>query len=250
VQRKLTDIRKRQSPRPTDIIITGIYQSLSMQDLLCSVEGLSKSYDGQTLFDDVTFDLHREERLAIVGPNGSGKSTLLRVLGGEEKPDSGRVDWPRGVGCADFNALQAGLDPADTVAHAVNISGLALHAQRRQVGRFLGLLQFSELDQSQKIGTLSGGQKARVALAKCLLSGAQVLVLDEPTNHLDVTSIQVMERALVHFPGAVLLVSHDRFFLDKVATRLLVFEKDAPLREIHGNWTTWQGAQTPSAPSK
>ncbi len=110
---------------------------------------------------------------------------------------------------------------SDTVTHAVNTMGgpgsLAFHAPRKQVNRFLGLLQFAEMDLNQKIGTLSGGQRARVALAKCLLSGAQVLILDEPTNHLDLTSTQVMERALINFPGAVIVVSHDRFFLDKVA---------------------------------
>lgn len=243
-QRKLADIRKRQTPRPTDVILTNIYNALSVPDQLCAVENLSKAYGDQTLFRAVSFELNKEERLAIVGPNGSGKSTLLRVLAGNETPDAGRVFWPRGVSFADFNAIQAELDPTDTVGHAVNITGLALHAQRKQVSKFLGLLQFSEMDQAQKIGTLSGGQKARVALAKCLLSGAQALLLDEPTNHLDLLSTQVMERALVHFPGAVIVVSHDRFFLDKVATRLLVFEKDAPLREIHGNWTTWQGVQS------
>ena len=242
-QRKLADIRKRQTPRPTDLIITNIYNALSVPDQLCAAEGLGKTYGDQSLFQNLSFDLNKEERLAIVGTNGSGKSTLLRVLAGTETPDTGRVFWPRGVGFADFNALQDTLDPADTVGHAVNVTGLALHAQRKQVHRFLSLLQFSEADQAQKIGTLSGGQKARVALAKCLLSGAQVLLLDEPTNHLDLMSTQVMERALVHFPGAVIVVSHDRFFLDKVATRLLIFERDAPLREIHGNWTTWQGVR-------
>jgi len=119
---------------------------------------------------------------------------------------------------------------------------MAFSAPRKQVNRFLSLLQFSEIDQQQRIGTLSGGQKARVALAKCLLSGASVLILDEPTNHLDLASTQVMERALVHFPGAVIVVSHDRFFIDKVATRLLVFEPGGKMREVSGNWTTWQGA--------
>ena len=87
---------------------------------------------------------------------------------------------------------------------------------------------------------LSGGQKARVALAKCLLSGAPVIVLDEPTNHLDLTSTQVMERALVNFPGAVVVASHDRFFIDKIATRLLVFQGEGRIREVNGNWTIWQ----------
>ena len=120
---------------------------------------------------------------------------------------------------------------------------LAFQGQRKQVNRFLGLLQFSEMDLGQRIGTLSGGQRARVALAKCLLSGAQALILDEPTNHLDLTSTQVMERALVNFPGAVIVVSHDRFFLDKVATRLLVFGPGGSVSQFNGNWTMWQAGQ-------
>jgi sulfate-transporting ATPase len=110
------------------------------------------------------------------------------------------------------------------------------------MNRFLSLFQFSEMDLGQQIGTLSGGQRARVALAQCLLSGAGVIILDEPTNHLDVTSAQVMERALVHFPGAVVVVSHDRFFIDKVATRLLIFEGQGRILEVAGNWTIWQAS--------
>jgi len=165
---------------------------------------------------------------------------LLRLLAGMEKPDAGQVRWESGVSYVDFNEVQAELDPKDTVTHAVNVSGMAYSATRKEINRFLGLLQFSEMDLQQKIGTLSGGQKARVALAKCLLSGAQVLVLDEPTNHLDLTSTQVMEQALEHFPGAALVVSHDRFFLDKVVTRLLVFDGGERPTEFNGNWTMWQ----------
>ena len=193
---------------------------------------------------DVSFEVEKGERLAIVGPNGSGKSTLLRLLTKAEAPDMGEVVWESGVKFADFNQIQAELDLTDTVTHAVNVSGgpgsLAFSATRKQVNKFLGLLQFSEMDLNQRIGTLSGGQRARVALAKCLLSEAQVLILDEPTNHLDLTSTQVMERALVNFPGAVMVVSHDRFFLDKVATRLLLFEPGGKTTDFHGNWTQWE----------
>lgn len=242
-QRRLADIRKRQTPRPVDLVLTAIYAGLAVPEKLCTVETVSKTYGEQRLFENLSFEVQRGERLAIVGPNGSGKSTLLRLLTGEETPDTGRVVWPHSVGFAHFNQIEAELDDKDTVSHAVNITGLAFHAPRKQVNRFLAMLQFSEMDLNQKIGTLSGGQRARVALAKALLSGAAALILDEPTNHLDLTSAQVMERALVHFPGAVIVVSHDRFFLDKVATRLLVFEPGGRVREIHGNWTTWQGAQ-------
>ncbi len=244
LQRKLADIRKRRAPRPVDTIITAIYQGLRIPDRLCRVEAVAHAYGDNRLFDSVTLEVGKGERWGIVGPNGSGKSTLLRLLTGQEAPGSGKVVWERGVIFADFNAAERDLDLKDTVTHAVNTTGgqfsMAGQAQKKQVNRFLSLLQFSEMDMQQRIGTLSGGQKARVALAQCLLSGAQVLVLDEPTNHLDLTSTQVMEQALIHFPGAVVVVSHDRFFLDKVATQLLLFAPDKPFRVFNGNWTLWQ----------
>ena len=251
VHRKLADIRKRRTPRPVDTIITSIYQGLHIPDRLCRVEEIGHAYGEHRLFEDVTLELARGERLGVIGANGSGKSTLLRLLTGQETPDSGKVVWERGVSFSDFNAAERDLDLKDTVTHAVNTAGgqfsMAGQAQRKQVNRFLSLLQFSEMDLQQRIGTLSGGQKARVALAQCLLSGAQVLILDEPTNHLDLTSTQVMEQALIYFPGAVVVVSHDRFFLDKVTTQLLLFEPNGPPRLFNGNWTMWQSqTRTPS----
>jgi len=248
LQRKLADLKKRREPRPVDAVVTAIYQGIRLPDKLLTVESLAKSYGGQILFSDVSFEVQKGERLAIVGPNGSGKSTLLRLLTQAESPDAGEVVWPGGTSFADFNQILADQDQSDTVTHAVNTMGgagaLAFGAQRKQVNKFLSLLQFSEMDLNQRIGTLSGGQRARVALAKCLLSGAQTLILDEPTNHLDLTSTQVMERALVNFPGAVIVVSHDRFFLDKVATRLLVFEPGGQTEEFNGNWTMWQTSRS------
>ena len=249
LQRKLADLKKRREPRPVDLVVTAIYQGIRLPDKMLSAQHLAKSYNGRTLFSDVSFEVEKGERLAIVGANGSGKSTLLRLLTGAEAPDAGEgaVVWPGGTSFADFNQMLADLDPKDTVTHAVNTmggaGGLAFSARRKEINRFLSLLQFSEMDLGQRIGTLSGGQCARVALARCLLSGAQTLILDEPTNHLDLTSTQVMERALVNFPGAVVVVSHDRFFLDKVATRLLVFEPGGGVEEFSGNWTMWQAAR-------
>jgi ATP-binding cassette subfamily F protein 3 len=135
------------------------------------------------------------------------------------------VDWAKGAGMVSYNQVLAELDDTDTVSHAVNAleGSLAFTATKKSVNRFLTMFQFSEADLKQKIGNLSGGQKARVAMAQCLLSGASVLLLDEPTNHLDMSSTQVMERALLHFPGAVVVVSHDRFFTDKIANRRLIF---------------------------
>jgi ATP-binding cassette subfamily F protein 3 len=225
LDKQLTGIKKSRAPRPVDQIITEIYGGLHIKDVLARVEALDKAYGDKVLFTGLQFELRRGNRIAVLGANGSGKSTLLRVLLGEEKPDSGEVAWASGASVVSYNRMLDELDDDDTVTHAVNAmpNSLALTATRKSVGRFLSMFQFSEADLKQRIGNLSGGQRARVAMAQCLLSGASVLVLDEPTNHLDLSSTQVMERALVHFPGAVIVVSHDRFFTDKIANRYLDF---------------------------
>jgi ATPase subunit of ABC transporter with duplicated ATPase domains len=242
LQRKLANIKKSVQPRPVDRIVTQIYDGLYVANRLCRIESVSKAYDQQTLFRDLSFEIQRGDRIAILGPNGCGKTTLLNVLAQLEPPDSGRILWGKAIEYSFYNQVFAELDLNDTVTHAVNVVKLAYRAPRKRVDRFLALLQFSEMDLKQRIGTLSGGQRARVALAQSLLSGASVIILDEPTNHLDLTSTQVMERALVHFPGAVVVVSHDRFFVDKVATRLLIFEGAGQMQEVSGNWTIWQAS--------
>lgn len=228
---QLAKIKKSRTPRPVDQIVTEIYGGLHVKDVLCRVEGLGKSYGDKALFNDLGFEIRRGNRIVVLGSNGSGKSTLLKVLTGEEEADAGVVSWAKGPGFVSYNRMLEELDDADTVSHAVNAlpDSLALSATRKSVNRFLAMFQFSEADLKQKIGNLSGGQKARVAMAQCLLSGASVLLLDEPTNHLDLSSTQVMERALMHFPGAVVVVSHDRFFSEKIATRYLVFGAEAAL---------------------
>ncbi len=228
LDKQLSHIKKSRAPRPVDQIITEIYGGLHIKDVLCRVEMLSKAYGDKVLFDDLNLEIRRGNRIVVLGSNGSGKTTLLRVLTGEEDADSGEVAWAKGAGVVAYNRMLDELDDDDTVTHAVNAmpGSLAFTATRKSVNRFLGMFQFSEADLKQRIGNLSGGQRARVAMAQCLLSGASVLLLDEPTNHLDMASTQVMERALVHFPGAVVVVSHDRFFTDKIATRRLVFGSD------------------------
>ncbi|MCC3293546.1 ATP-binding cassette domain-containing protein [Arthrobacter sp. zg-Y411] len=229
---QLARIKKSRAPRPVDEIITGIYAGLHVKDVLGRFRSLSKSYGDKVLFSDLSFEVNKGDRIAVTGTNGSGKTTLLRVLTGEETPDSGEVSWPKGPSMVSYNKMLEALDDGDTVTHAVNAlpGSLAFSATKKSVNRFLTMFQFSEADLTQKIGNLSGGQRARVAMAQCLLSGAPVLLLDEPTNHLDMSSTQVMERALMHFPGAVIVVSHDRFFTEKIATRRLIFgaEGSAP----------------------
>jgi ATPase subunit of ABC transporter with duplicated ATPase domains len=241
LQRRLANIKKDARPRLVDKIITDIYGGLYVPANLCLVENLAKGYRGASLFHELSFEIHRGDRCAILGPNGCGKSTLLRLLLEEEAPDAGRLLWAKGASYVSFNQVFDELDLNDNVTHTVNIADLAYRAPRRQVNRFLSLMQFSELELAQRIGALSGGQRARVALAKALLSGASAILLDEPTNHLDMTTTQVMERALVHFPGAVLVASHDRFFIDKIATRLLIFDGAGDVRNFYGTWTMSQG---------
>lgn len=223
--KQLSNIKKSRAPRPVDQIITEIYGGLHVKDVLCRVNGLGKAYGEHLLFEGLSFEVRRGNRIVVLGANGSGKSTLLRVLTGEEQADAGDVAWASGAKVVSYNQVLEDLDPDDTVTHSVNAmpDSLALTATRKSVGRFLSMFQFSEADLKKRIRELSGGQRARVAMAQCLLSGASALLLDEPTNHLDLASTQVMERALVHFPGAVVVVSHDRFFTDKVANHALVF---------------------------
>ncbi|MGH3489794.1 MAG: ABC-F family ATP-binding cassette domain-containing protein [Actinopolymorphaceae bacterium] len=233
LRRRLANIKKVATPRPVDAIVTSIYSGLQVSNDLCHVENLTKAYGAQILFEDLSFDIHRGDRFAVTGPNGSGKTTLIDVLADAREPDSGRVAWNKGARFVYYNQQLADLDPDDSVGHAVNAmpDSMAFFAPRKKVNRFLSLFQFSELDLQQKIRTLSGGQRARVALAQCLLSGSAVIILDEPTNHLDITSTQVMERALLHFPGAVVVASHDRYFIEKVTDRMLAFESDGKVRE-------------------
>jgi len=236
LRRRLAKVKKSGSPRPVDQIVTDIYGGLRVKDELCEVTGLGVAFDGRALFEGLDFDVRRGDRIAIVGPNGCGKTTLLAALSGALPVTSrGEIRWTSGTTYVSFNQLVDELDLDDTVGHAVSAmpDSLALHATKKSVNRFLGLFQFSEMARATKIGQLSGGEAARVALAQCLLSGAGVIILDEPTNHLDMQSTQVMERALAHFPGAVLMVSHDRFFIDKVANRVLRFDGEGGVTEAH-----------------
>jgi ATP-binding cassette subfamily F protein 3 len=248
LKKKLANIKKSVQPPPMERIITDIYQNLRVSGQLLRIKELSKSYDGKELFRGVNLTLSKGDRLAILGPNGCGKSTLLRIMTGDEDEDAGSVQWlSTGTGLSfsgvSFNHILRDLDPNEMLSKTIGGTyGIVKDSMRKDVKEFLSMFQFSELDMRQKLGQLSGGQKARVALALCLLSGAGLLILDEPTNHLDLTSTQVMERALTHFPGAVVVVSHDRFFIDKVATRLLVFDNTPTPRQVEGNWTTMTAA--------
>ena len=193
-----------------------------------SAEELAKGFgygqSRQELFRNVNLDFKRGERICIVGPNGVGKTTLLRILLGELEPDKGRVKYGYNLAFGYYDQGQRKLNDSNTVLEELKESySLYSDTEMRNIlGRFL----FRNDDVFLNVGSLSGGEKARLSLVKIMLSGANVLVMDEPTNHLDIDSKEVFEEALMDFPGTVIVVSHDRYFLNKIPTRILELESD------------------------
>ena len=247
--RKRAQIKKSGETPTVDNIVCAAYGKLHIPTELAEFKELAMSRDGRPLFHGLSFSLKRGDRLVILGRNGCGKSTLLQILMGELKPDSGEVRWRSGVRFSSFVQVLDELDPTERLFHCAMAAPqqfLSSHEMptQKSVLRFLRMLGFSEAELQLRIGTLSGGQRARLALAWCLTSGPAVVILDEPTNHLDMRSSQIMERALVKYPGAVLAVSHDRFFVDKVATKLMVFGEDGNVTVRSGGWSEFAEATT------
>jgi ATP-binding cassette, subfamily F, member 3 len=209
---------------------------------ILTLDGVTKRYDGRTILDHVSLEVNRGDRIALVGPNGVGKSTLLRLIAGLETPDAGTVEVGRDATVGYFAQDQSQtLDESRAVveemlAHAP--SGWGEESVRGLLARFL----FRQDDVRKLIGALSGGEKSRLSLAKLLLRPRQLLLLDEPTNHLDVPSKDELEAGLDNYPGAVILASHDRFLLDRVATKVAEL-RDGHL-EVHlGGWTRFREVQ-------
>ena len=205
-------------------------------DVVLRAEHLAKAYD-RPLFDDLGFQIQRGERWALLGPNGCGKTTLLACLLGRVPPDRGQVYLGQGVEVGYFDQQLAELDDHTPVVEAVRPRGRQLGEQQRRdlLARF-GVTGGTAL---QEVGSLSGGERCRAALARLAATDANFLVLDEPTNHLDLWALDALERALSRFPGTVLFVSHDRYFVNRVADHLLVFQSGR-VRVIEGNYETYR----------
>jgi ATPase subunit of ABC transporter with duplicated ATPase domains len=207
-------------------------------DLVIEVEHLRKAYGERLLIDDLSFRLPAGAIVGIIGPNGAGKTTLFRMLTGTEKPDAGTVRTGPTVQLAHVDQSRDILDDGKTVWQEISGGQDIIRVgnyetpSRSYVGRF----NFRGNQQQQQIGELSGGERNRVHLAKLLKSGANVLLLDEPTNDLDVETLRALEEALLNFPGCAVVISHDRWFLDRIATHILAFEGDSEVVWFEGNY--------------
>src|ERR1700716_249301 len=207
-------------------------------DVVVEAEGIRKSYGDKLLFDDLSFSLPRGGIVGVIGPNGAGKTTLFRLITGEEKVDAGKLRIGDTVKLAYVSQTRDTLDPTKRVWEEISGGEENIHigSRTRNARAYAASLNFRGADQQKKVGDLSGGERNRVHLAQLLRSGANVLLLDEPTNDLDVDTLRSLEDALLGFAGCVVVISHDRWFLDRIATHILAFEGNSEVVWFEGNF--------------
>ena len=207
-----------------------------------SVENLEKHYADRELIDDLTFSLPPGGIVGVIGPNGAGKTTLFRMLTGQEEPDAGTVTFGESVQLSYVDQSRDSLDPQKTVWEEISdgLDVIKLGDAEVNSRAYCGAFNFKGSDQQKKVGLLSGGERNRVHLAKLLRAGGNVLLLDEPTNDLDVETLRALEDALDSFAGCAVVISHDRFFLDRICTHMLAFEGDAHVEWFEGNFEDYE----------
>jgi sulfate-transporting ATPase len=211
-------------------------------DIVVQADGLKKAYGDKLLFDDLTFDLPRGGIVGVIGPNGAGKTTLFRLITGEETPDGGTLRIGEQVQAAYVSQSRDALDPAKTVWTEVagGEDTIMVGGRPRNARSYVASFNFRGSDQQKRVGDLSGGERNRVHLAKLLRRGGNLLLLDEPTNDLDVDTLRALEEALLDFAGCAVVISHDRWFLDRIATHMLAFEGDSKVRWFDGNYAEYE----------
>ncbi|MDP6232145.1 MAG: energy-dependent translational throttle protein EttA [Nitrospinaceae bacterium] len=211
-------------------------------EMVIEAKNLSKGYGDNLLIDDVSFSIPRGAVIGLIGPNGTGKTTLFRMIVGEETPDSGAIETGSSVELAYVDQHRHDLDGEKTIYEEITGGADQIEVGGREINSrsYVGKFNFKGSDQQKKVANLSGGERNRVHLAKLLRRGGNVLLLDEPTNDLDVTTLRNLESAILNFSGCVLVISHDRFFLDRICTHLLVFEGESKVRWFEGNFEEYQ----------
>ncbi|MGC8469621.1 MAG: energy-dependent translational throttle protein EttA, partial [Acetobacteraceae bacterium] len=205
-------------------------------------EGLRKGYGNRLLIEDLDFKLPPGGIVGVIGPNGAGKTTLFRMIIGAEAPDGGRLRVGETVKLGYVDQSRDTLDPEKSVWQEISEGQDVITLGKRAVPSraYVGAFNFKGSDQQKKVGILSGGERNRVHLAKMLKSGANVLLLDEPTNDLDVDTLRALEEALIEFAGCAVIISHDRWFLDRLATHILAFEGDSHVEWFEGNFEAYE----------
>ncbi len=211
-------------------------------DVVIRTQGLRKGYGENLLFDDLALDIPPGAIVGIIGPNGAGKTTLLRLITGEQEPDSGSVQLGDTVSLAYVDQSRDDLDSQKSVWEEISGGNEQLRLGERLVNSraYVGRFTFSGSDQQKSVGALSGGERNRVHLAKLVKSGANVILLDEPSNDLDVNTLRALEDALETFAGTALVISHDRWLLDRIATHIIAFEGDSKVRWFAGNYSEYE----------
>ncbi len=210
--------------------------------VVIEAEAINKSFGNRLLVENMTFTLPPGGIVGVIGPNGAGKTTLFRMITGQEQPDSGTIRVGETVKLAYVDQSRDVLNPEHTIWQAISEGQDVIQLGDREVNSraYVGRFNFSGSDQQKKVGLLSGGQRNRVHLARMLKEGANVLLLDEPTNDLDVNTLRALEEALENFAGCAVVISHDRWFLDRIATHILAFEGDSHVEWFDGNYSEYE----------
>ncbi|MBD3676268.1 MAG: energy-dependent translational throttle protein EttA [Planctomycetaceae bacterium] len=214
-------------------------------DLVVRAEGLTKSYGDKLIFENLEFDLPRGGIVGIIGPNGAGKTTLLKLITGQEEPDSGTLKIGSTVQLSVVDQMRDALDDDKTVYEEISggLDMLEVGKTKIHSRAYCGRFNFKGGDQQKKVGQLSGGERNRVHMAKLLRSGGNLLLLDEPTNDLDVETLRSLEEGLLNFGGCAVVVSHDRWFLDRIATHILAFEGNSQAYWFEGNYKMYEASR-------
>jgi ATPase subunit of ABC transporter with duplicated ATPase domains len=238
---KLYNETKAADPGQSALEIT-IPAGRRLGDQVIEVEHLSKGFGDRLLIEDLSFTLPPAGIVGIIGPNGAGKSTLFKMLAGRDEPDSGSIKIGDTVDLSYVDQDRDDLDPDATVFEEITGGAEVLDVGGREIhGRaYVSSFNFKGTDHGKRVGDLSGGERNRVHLAKLLKSGGNVLLLDEPTNDLDMDTLRALEAGLESFPGCAVIISHDRWFLDRVATHVLAFEGDSQVRWFEGNFSEYE----------